>query len=280
MIEDLINHSNLKTIVEIEQQTVDFVSDFLQQVSCPDCPKVNYSFINQPDCQALQQNADYQHSIRVEQRDNKIQLSVWTSNLVGIPAGALRGWLESKVVLAMIESDKGFGQFNFQTQILPLMRVAGGALYFIRELVEHLSRALKTYEATGVIIKMNRGLPQVYYYFYVYNPTAEAKELYQKLLPHNWSRASHLCRKLDCYLALSYLAANDVGFSPTLLKDWQKNFGLTQKDQAFMKDMVFIANHYRDQEFSFRMVEMFKLLKESLLVVRSDAAANDSGLNW
>jgi hypothetical protein len=33
----------------------------------------------------------------------------------------------------MIESDKDFGRFNFQTQILPLMQVAGGALYFIRE---------------------------------------------------------------------------------------------------------------------------------------------------
>jgi hypothetical protein len=129
----MIIHSNLMTINKIERQTVDIVSDFLRQVSRPDCPQVNYSFINQPDCQALQQNADYEHSIRIEQRDNKIQLSVWTSNLVGIPAGALRGWLESKVVLAMIESDKGFGRFNFQTQILPLMQVAGGALYFIRE---------------------------------------------------------------------------------------------------------------------------------------------------
>jgi hypothetical protein len=144
--------------------------------------------------------------------------------------------------------------------------------------VEHLSRALKTYEATRVIIKMNRGLPQVYYYFYAYNPTAETRELYQKLLPHNWSRASHLCRKLDSYLALFYLAANDVGFSPTLLNDWQKNYGLTQKDQAFMEDMAFIADHNRDQEFSFRMVEMFKLLKESLLVGNSDdATADNSG---
>jgi hypothetical protein len=89
----MIIHSNLMTINEIERQTVDIVSDFLRQVSRPDCPQVNYSFINQPDCQVLQQNADYHHSIRVEQRDNKIQLSVWTSNLLGIRPGPSRdGW--------------------------------------------------------------------------------------------------------------------------------------------------------------------------------------------
>jgi len=272
----MIIYSNLMTIKEIEQKTVDIVSDFLQQVSHQAPPEVKYTFINQPDGQALQQTIDCQNSIRVEQRDGKIHLSVSSNNLLGIPAGALQGWLDLKVVLAMIESDNGFCQFNFQNQILPLMRVAGGALYFIRELVEHLSRALKIFEATKIITKMNRGLPQVYYYFYVYNPTAEAEEFYKKLLPHYWSRASHLCRKLGDYVALSYLADHDVGFSYKLLEDWQEKHGLTDRDQAFMEDMALIAKQYTDREFSFRLVEMFKLLKESFLIARrDDAAANN-----
>lgn len=266
-------HSDLMTIDDIEQQTLHIVSDFLQQISLSDCPEVNCSFINQPDGQGLQQNVAAQDSIRVEQRGGKIHLSICTGNLLGIPTGALQGWLELKVVLAMIESDNGFYQFNFQKQILPLMRVAGGALYFIRELVEHLSRALKIFEATRIITTMNRGMTQVYYYFYTINPTAENKELYRKLLPHNWSRASHLCRKLKDYIALSYLSDHDVGFSCKLLEDWQEKHGLTDKDQSFMEDMALIANQYTDREFSFRLIEMFKLLKESFLVARKDAAA-------
>ena len=46
-----------------------------------------------------------------------------------------------------------------------------------------------------------------------------------------------------------------------------------------MEDMVFIADHYQDREFSFQLVEMFKLLKETLLIAGSDdTTANIPGL--
>lgn len=274
-----MTHSSILTTKEIEQQAVNIVSDFLQQFSPPARPKVSYSFIREPESGDHQLHTHNEQSVQVEQRDGKIHLSVHTDYLLGIPVSALQGWLELKVALAMAESDSNYYKFNFQDQILPLMQIAGGAVYFIRELIEHLSRALKIYEATKTINNMSRGLPQVYYHFYTYNPTTEAKELYKKLLPHNWSRASHLCRKLGSYLALSYLAENDVGFSSTLLNDWHKEYGLTENDRAFMEEMVHIAAHNRDREFSFRMVEMFKSLKESLLVgSRENRAAYNSEL--
>jgi hypothetical protein len=160
------------------------------------------------------------------------------------------------------------------------MPLSGSALYFIRELVEHLSRALKRLEATKIITKMDRGLPQLYYYFHTINPTAEDKDLYKKLMPHNWSRASHLCRKLSEYIALSYLTDRGVGFSHSLLSDWQKQYGYSKKDQTFIEDLVFVGDHYQDRKFSFRLVEMFKLLRDNLLIAGSDdIAANNPASN-
>ena len=46
-----------------------------------------------------------------------------------------------------------------------------------------------------------------------------------------------------------------------------------------MEDMAFIADHYQDREFSFRLVEMFKLLKKTLLVTGGDdTAASNPGV--
>lgn len=269
-------YSNLVTIDEVEQQASDIISDFLQQASFLDSPSVEYSLNKEPGYPGLRHNAESDHSIRVTERDGTFHLAICSEDLLGIPVGALQGWLELKIVLAMIKADAVGYQFNFQDQIMSLMPVAGGSLYFIRELVEHLSRALKQLEATKIIIKMDRGLPQAYYYFYRKHPTAEDRILYKQLLPHNWSRASHLCRKLGDYLALSCLACRKGGFSRMLLSDWQKQYVYIKKDQAFMEKMVSIADHYQDSEFSFRLVEMFKLLKESLLIDGRDDTGPDS----
>lgn len=276
----MINHSNLTTISEIEQQAEHIISEFRQQAPHLNFPLFECFFIKEIDKLRFLDSDDNDKSIQVEEHDGGLHLYIYSENLLGISYDALQGWLELKIVLAMMEADSALYQFNFQNQIRPLMMLTGGALLYIRELVEHLSLALKSYEATKIIIGINRGLPQVYFYFYTFNTTAEVRELYQKLLPHNWSRASHLCRKLGYYMALSCLADNNVGFSSTLLKEWQKKYGLTEKDQAFMEDMVMVAGNFQDHDFSFRLVEMFKVLKESLLVASNDdTAVNDSGLS-
>ena len=275
----MITHSHLTTSNEIEQQTVHIIREFLHHAPPPNCPPVEWTFINKPGHPRLPQGVDNGQSIRVVRRNGTLHLSICAEDFHGIPVGALQGLLELEIVHAMIEADTNSNRFNFQNQILPLMPLAGGSLFFIRELVEHLSRALKRLEATKIITKMDRGLPQVYYYFYSINPTAEDRELYKKFMPHNWTRASHLCGKLGEYMALSYLTDQGVGFSHSLLSDWQKQYGYIEKDQAFMENMVFIADHYQDREFSFRLVDMFKLLKKTLLVTGGDdTAASNPGL--
>lgn len=265
----MIHKSILTTKDEIRQQAVNIISDFIEHAAHLNCPSVECSFIDRRDVENNQ-------SVRITKRNDTFFLAICSDDILGIPSGALQGWLELDITYAIVEADSDLCRFNFQDQIMPLMPVAGGSLYFIRELVEHLSRALKKLEATKIIIKMDRGLPQAYYYFYRINPTAEDRILYKQLLPHNWSRASHLCRKLGDYLALSYLACRNGGFSRMLLSDWQKQYVYTEKDQAFMEKMVSTADHYQDSEFSFRLVEMFKLLKESLLIAGRDDTGPDS----
>ena len=266
----MTTHSYLTTSKEIEQYAVHLMQEFLQNPAPLNYLPVEWVFIKKTDNPRLRQDANNNQSIQVVELNGTHHLSICSEDFLGIPVDALQGWLELEIVHAMVEADTNLYRFNFQNQILPLMPLAGSALYFIRELVEHLSRALKRLEATKIIAKMDRGLPQVYYYFYAINPTAEDRKLYKKFMPHNWTRASHLCGKLGEYMALSYLTDQGVGFSHSLLSDWQKQYGFTEKDQAFMEGLVFIADHYQDREFSFRLVEMFKLLRETLLIAGSD----------
>jgi hypothetical protein len=266
----MITDSYLTTSKEVKQNADRLIHEFLQHAAPPNCLPVEWVFIKKSDNSSLRQGANNNQFIQVVELKGILHLSICSDFFLGIPVDALQGWLELKIVHAMVEADTNLYRFNFQNQILPLMPLAGGSLYFIRELVEHLSRALKRFEATKIIAKMNRGLPQVYYYFYSINPTAEDRKIYIKSMPHNWMRASHLCGKLSEYMALSYLTDQGVGFSHLLLSDWRKQYGFTKKDQAFMKGLVFIADNYQDREFSFRLVEMFKLLKETLLIADSD----------
>lgn len=275
----MTTNSYLTTSKEIEQYAVHLMQEFLQNPAPLNYLPVEWVFIKKTDNSSLRQGANNNQSITVVERDGTLHLSICSEDFLGIPVEVLQGWLELEIVHAMVEADTNLYRFNFQNQILPLMPLSGSALYFIRELVEHLSRALKKREATKIITKMDRGLPQVYYYFHTINPTVEDRKLYKKSLPHNWTRASHLCGKLGEYMALSYLADQGIGFSHSLFSDWQKQYGFTEKDQAFMGDLESIANHYQDHEFSFRLVEMFKLLRKTLLIAGSDdSGANNPGL--
>lgn len=276
----MITDSCLTTSNEIEQYTVLAIDEILQHVPPSNCLPVKWTFIKEADSPGLRQSAVNGQSIKVTEQNGTLHLSICSEDFIGIPTGALQGWLELEIVYAMIKADTNSYRFNFQRHIFPLMPLSGSALYFIRELVEHLSRALKRLEATKIITKMDRGLPQLYYYFHTINPTAEDKDLYKKLMPHNWSRASHLCRKVSEYIALSYLTDRGVGFSHSLLSDWQKQYGYSKKDQTFIEDLVFVGDHYQDRKFSFRLVEMFKLLRDNLLIAGSDdIAANNPASN-
>ena len=271
-----MTYYSLKTASEIKQRADHFTREFLQRVGPPnDCP-VMWTLSNRPFCQPLGKCSDNSKAIQAYNENGTLHISIHPDNILGIPAGALQGWLELEIAQALLMADPALYGFNFKNQIQPLMPVAGSSLYFIRELAEHLSRSLKKLDATKFIMRIKRGLPQVYYYFYLIAPTAEERKLYINLIPHNWSRASHLCRKLAEFIALSCLAEEGVGFSQPLLSEWPEQLGLIPADQVLMEEMAFVARQYHGNGFSVQLVEMFKLLRDSLLLVRSADTAPSS----
>lgn len=254
-------HRNVQTPQEIEHHADSVVQEFLRCLTPVERPAVRLVF---------DEAAGERRAIRATENNGRMELHVHSRDLQGIPALALQGWLELAIATAR-EQQRAENSCNFQSQILPLMQVAGGALLYIRELVEHLSRSLQRRNVTKMLLEMGRGEPQVSYYFYTIHPSAEEKTMYAKSLPHNWSRASYLCGKLIEYMGLSYLAERDVAFSRALLSDWPKQHGYLQTDQGFLDEMVAVAEQLAGKAFSVRLVAMFKMLRESLLIAGSQA---------
>ena len=155
----MISHSYLTTSNEIEQQAIHIIREFLHHAAAPNCPPVEWTFIKKADSLGLRQGAVNGQSIKVVERNGTLHLSICSEDFIFIPAGALQGWLELEIVYAMIKADTNSYRFNFQRQIFPLMPLSGSALYFIRELVEHLSRALKRLEATKNYYQNESGTP-------------------------------------------------------------------------------------------------------------------------
>jgi hypothetical protein len=270
-------NTSLKTACEIEQKAVNITREFLQYVGPPNNYPVEWPLIKKTSCHILGKCSDSSKSIKVfMETGGTLHISIYPDNILGIPAGALQGWLELEITQALFMADSDQYTFNFKNQIQPLMPVAGSSLYFIRELAEGLSRSLKKLDATKFIMRIDRGLPQVYYSFYLIAPAGEERELYENLLPHNWTRASHLCRKLADYIALSCLAEKGVGFSQLLLSEWPQQLGLIRADRVFMEEAAFVARQYHGDGFSVQLVEMFKMLRDSLLLVRSEDTAPNS----
>jgi hypothetical protein len=251
-------NTSLKTACEIEQKAVNITREFLQYVGPPNNYPVEWPLIKKTSCHILGKCSDSSKSIKVfMETGGTLHISIYPDNILGIPAGALQGWLELEITQALFMADSDQYTFNFKNQIQPLMPVAGSSLYFIRELAEGLSRSLKKL-------------------FYLIAPAGEERELYENLLPHNWTRASHLCRKLADYIALSCLAEKGVGFSQLLLSEWPQQLGLIRADRVFMEEAAFVARQYHGDGFSVQLVEMFKMLRDSLLLVRSEDTAPNS----
>ncbi len=265
----MTSHCRLQTPQEIEQHANQIVGDFLLYITSDKLPLTEWVFSQETEPLRSRRTGGIGRPIRAVTKKGVLELQICPNDLLGITYIALQGWLELEIARSTEEAKADSCQFNFQNQIRPLMYLAGSGLYFIRELVEYLSRSLIRRETTKIIHRMGRGLPQVYYYFHTLNFSEEEKKFYTNFTPHKWSRASHLCGKLVEYMGLSYLADHGVGFSQTLCLDWQKQHGYLSEDQAFLDEMVSIANQFADQAFSFQLIEMFKVLRDTMLLNNS-----------
>lgn len=262
----MAHHKSLEKPEEVERCANQIVTDFLHSFAIDERPDVHLFFSEKTAPQQKWQTEDSMPPIRARVNKGTHELVVCPEILVPIPHIALQGWLELQITTSLVKTRADWGQFNFRSQILPLMRLAASSLYFVRGLVEYLSRSLIRLETTRMIRRMDRALPQVYYYFFTIAPSDGEKRLYRRSLPHNWSRAGFLCSALVEYMGLSYLAGHGIGFSRALKEDWQHQYDYLHEDQVFLDEMFSVACQSMDQGFATRLTAMFKVLRNNLLI--------------
>jgi hypothetical protein len=199
-----------------------------------------------------------------ESDDHRIIIHLSIPDLVGIPSLALQGWLDFELAAIVIQRQHTLYRYNFKQDILPLFQVSGMAAQFIRYLVSHLEDCLKRALRTDMIIKMEHGLPLAYYYYLMTVPSAEEKQSYQNLVPHNWTRAIFICKLSKEFLPIAFLDAG--GYLPTLASFWWRCHAyLLPEDRKLMQKLVaaFLSN--RQHRFSDQIVALFDAIKSDLL---------------
>ncbi len=84
----MINHSNLSTINEIQQQAVHIISEFQQHASHLNFPPLEWTFIKEFDNPRLQYSDDNNKSIQVEEHEGTLHLTIYSENLLVVRSDA------------------------------------------------------------------------------------------------------------------------------------------------------------------------------------------------
>ena len=199
-----------------------------------------------------------------EIHENSMTIHVCEEGLKRISVLALQGWLYLEMSAFIFKIQPEFYRYNFQKQILPLFSASGSAVQLIRHLVEYLDAALKRYLATEMIIDMGRGQSLVYYYNFDLKPDLYEKDHYEKLIPHDWMRASFLGRKTIAYMSIALLVKR--GFPAALKSDWwhlQDYF--LPADRFLLNELAEIPNRYTKAPYALKLTELFKTMQLHLL---------------
>jgi hypothetical protein len=203
-------------------------------------------------------------SVFSESDDHRIIIHLNIPDLVGISTLALQGWLDFELAAVIIRRQDNLYRYNFKQDILPRFQVSGMAAQFIRYLVFHLEDCLKRGLRTDMILKMEHGLPLAYYCYLMTVPSAEQKQSYQNLVPHNWTRAIFICKKSKEFVPIALLDAG--GYLPTLASFWWRcHTYLLSEDRKLLQKLaaVFLSNHHH--RFSDQMMALFDAIKSDLL---------------
>ena len=190
----------------------------------------------------------------------------------------LQGCLEREMTLCLQNLLVEFYHVNFKKDISPLMPVTGLAENYIRDLVHKLEHALKNYLATERLIDLDMGLAQVYFSLSKLRPEQKDAENYQLTLPHNWSRALFLSRKLIEFLPIFLLEKRQLKHAHKLKSSWlENNSYLLTEDRRRLETLAKVPNEH-NTSYTTQVVEMFKYIKFYYLTPRH-SKFNQQGLN-
>ncbi len=246
-------------VKEFEKKTADYPSHAIDLVFYP-----TRSAYSEVPIRAI-------HSpIFAERLGNHFTIHLCEESLKNIPSMALQGWMEHEMMLCVQKLQPEFYGFNFRKSIFPLMPVTGLAENHMRELVASIEAGLGKYLATKTLIDMGIGLHQVHFHFYGISPVISAREDYESVRNHLWTKALHLCRKLRELMPISKLSEIDIGFSRDLETCWWKAHDYLQpEDRRFLKEMTSIPHRFSGEPYSQKLVEIFKTVKSQYLLPRT-----------
>lgn len=203
--------------------------------------------------------------ISSESDNHRVTIHLNTPDLVGIPTLALQGWLDAELAAVVIGRQHGLHRYNFKRDILPIFQVSGMAVQFVRYLVAHLEKCLKSALLTDMILEMQHGLPLAYYHYLKTAPAVGEKQDYLKSAPHKWMRAIVVCKKCQAFLPVALLDA--AGYLPTLRSFWwQCHRYIFPEDRELMQKLAATFFSHRHDRFAAQMVAAFKTIASDLLV--------------
>ena len=206
-----------------------------------------------------------------EQYGKEFTVHICEERLKNIPSPALQGWMEYEAMRCVQKHYPELNGFNFRKSILPLMPVTGLAENHMRELVASLETGIAKYLATKKLTHMGGGLEQTHFYFFRISPIVDDPQNYEKTLPHAWTKALFLCRKLRELMPIHWLADQNVAFSQDLAVYWWKvHHYLTPEDKTFLEELASIPHQYADTHYPDIVVALFKKLKFKYLLALKD----------
>jgi hypothetical protein len=116
-----------------------------------------------------------------------------------------------------------------------------------------------------MVLDLDRGQPQVVYYFHLLNRSADDSRDYKRMQRHDWVRGLYLSRKCEAYLSIFLL--QQAGLSPGLVSFWEQcNPFLLPHDRRLLDRLAQGAADDASRPFADRVVAMFDLLRAHLKI--------------
>ena len=261
---NLSNPSRAISTTDIQRYSFQFIDEFLTEITLYPRPAITLSFFSADEDNHAVHGKSFTQPVYTEIHDNSLIIHVCEEGLKGISVLALRGWLYLEMSAFIFKIQPEFYQYNFRKQILPLFLTSGSAVQLIRHLVEYLDAALKRYLATEMMINMGHGQSLLYYYYFDLRPDPAERGHYEKLIPHDWMRASFICRKTIAYMSIALLVRK--GFPADLRSDWwQCRDYVLPADRFLMNELADIPSRYLEGSYAVRLIELLKTLQLHLL---------------
>ncbi len=256
---------------EIQTYSLYFVKELIKKKENERPLEIDLSFYPNRSAYVMETARVFRGPVYAERRGDRFTIHICEEDLKDIPYPALQGWMEFETMRCMQSLQPEYARINFKKHIFPLMPVTGLAENHLLELVRSIEAGLRKHLATRTLTHMGGGVQQAHFYFFRLNPMAEDHQVYEKALPHAWTKALFLCRKFRELVPIFWLAHKNIEFSQNLASFWWKAHDyLTPEDRTFLEEFSSIPHGFVDAPYSHTVIELFKKVKSKYLVSQKD----------